>query len=168
MTPASGDGVIDVAADGLPAGVTVKGASIGPGQNAAKIALGLLLAGEVLARGLLFTTGTLGEGAVIDLVLEASEKDEDDEERAAKLPKVEKGEQLKLNSITPDQHFTDPPPRYTEATLVKELEKKGIGRPSTYSAILSTIQKRGYVKKDGLKRVKADRAIFVVRLQHQK
>ena len=75
------------------------------------------------------------------------EKDEEDEERAAKLPKVEKGEQLKLNSLTPNQHFTDPPPRYTEATLVKALEEKGIGRPSTYASIMSVIQDRGYVEK---------------------
>ncbi|MGH9801699.1 MAG: DNA topoisomerase, partial [Blastocatellia bacterium] len=75
------------------------------------------------------------------------EKDEDDDERAAKLPKVEKGEQLKLNSLTPNQHFTDPPPRYTEATLVKALEEKGIGRPSTYASIMSVIQDRQYVEK---------------------
>src|SRR5262245_27240601 len=75
------------------------------------------------------------------------EKDEDDEERAAKLPKVEKGEELKLNSLTPNQHFTEPPPRYTEATLVKALEEKGIGRPSTYASIMSVIQDREYVEK---------------------
>jgi DNA topoisomerase-1 len=71
--------------------------------------------------------------------------DEDDEDR--NLPKVEQGENLKLNSITPDQHFTEPPPRYTEATLVKALEEKGIGRPSTYAAIMTTIQDREYVDK---------------------
>jgi DNA topoisomerase-1 len=75
------------------------------------------------------------------------EKDEDDEERAAKLPKTEKGEQLKLNSLTPNQSFTEPPPRYTEATLVKALEEKGIGRPSTYATIMSVIQDREYVEK---------------------
>jgi DNA topoisomerase I len=75
------------------------------------------------------------------------EKDEDDDERAAKLPKVEKGEDLKLNSLTPNQHFTEPPPRYTEATLVKALEEKGIGRPSTYASIMSVIQDREYVEK---------------------
>ncbi len=75
------------------------------------------------------------------------EKDDDDEERAAKLPKVEKGEQLTLKSLTPNQHFTDPPPRYTEATLVKVLEEKGIGRPSTYASIMSVIQDREYVEK---------------------
>src|SRR5215467_3661105 len=78
------------------------------------------------------------------------EKDEDDDERAAKLPKVEKGEELKLNSLTPNQHFTEPPPRYTEATLVKALEEKGIGRPSTYASIMSVIQDREYVtRKEG-------------------
>ena len=75
------------------------------------------------------------------------EKTEEDEEAETKLPLVEKGETLKLNSITPDQHFTEPPPRYTEATLVKALEEKGIGRPSTYAAIMSTIQEREYVEK---------------------
>src|SRR6476646_7476716 len=74
------------------------------------------------------------------------EKAEDDEEERS-LPQVEKGETLKLNSVTPDQHFTEPPPRYTEATLVKALEEKGIGRPSTYAAIMSTIQEREYVEK---------------------
>jgi DNA topoisomerase-1 len=75
------------------------------------------------------------------------EKAEDDEEAERSLPLVEKGETLKLNSITPEQHFTEPPPRYTEATLVKALEEKGIGRPSTYAAIMSTIQEREYVEK---------------------
>ncbi len=75
------------------------------------------------------------------------EKDDEDDERAAKLPKVEKGEELKLNSLTPNQHFTEPPPRYTEATLVKALEEKGIGRPSTYASIMSVIQDREYVEK---------------------
>jgi DNA topoisomerase-1 len=71
--------------------------------------------------------------------------EEDDEERS--LPLVKEGEQLKLNSLTPDQHFTEPPPRYSEATLVKALEEKGIGRPSTYAAIMTTIQDREYVEK---------------------
>ena len=75
------------------------------------------------------------------------EKADDDEEAERTLPLVEKGETLALNSITPEQHFTEPPPRYTEATLVKALEEKGIGRPSTYAAIMSTIQEREYVEK---------------------
>ena len=74
-----------------------------------------------------------------------SDAEDDDEEK--NLPQVGKGEQLKLNKITPEQHFTEPPPRYTEATLVKVLEEKGIGRPSTYAAIMTTIQDREYVEK---------------------
>lgn len=62
------------------------------------------------------------------------------------LPDVAKGETLALEQLEPKQHFTKPAPRYTEASLVKELEKRGIGRPSTYAAIISTIQDRGYVK----------------------
>jgi DNA topoisomerase I len=75
------------------------------------------------------------------------EKAEDEEEAERTLPLVEKGEALKLNAITPEQHFTEPPPRYTEATLVKALEEKGIGRPSTYAAIMTTILDREYVEK---------------------
>ncbi|MDQ3586208.1 MAG: type I DNA topoisomerase, partial [Acidobacteriota bacterium] len=75
------------------------------------------------------------------------EKSDEDEEAARKLPLVEKGESLKLNSVAPEQHFTEPPPRYTEATLVKALEEKGIGRPSTYAAIMTTILDREYVEK---------------------
>nr|WP_299040426.1 type I DNA topoisomerase [uncultured Psychrobacter sp.] len=62
------------------------------------------------------------------------------------LPDVKEGDKLTLDKLDPSQHFTKPPPRYTEASLVKELEKKGIGRPSTYASIISTIQDRGYVK----------------------
>src|SRR5256885_1564453 len=77
------------------------------------------------------------------------EKAEDDEDERT-LPLVQKDETLALNKIDPGQHFTQPPPRYTEATLVKALEEKGIGRPSTYAAIMTTIQDREYVdKKEG-------------------
>ncbi|MFY0675919.1 MAG: type I DNA topoisomerase [Neptuniibacter sp.] len=62
------------------------------------------------------------------------------------LPDVKAGDSLELVEFKPKQHFTKPAPRYTEASLVKELEKKGIGRPSTYAAIISTIQDRGYVE----------------------
>ncbi|MDK9774542.1 type I DNA topoisomerase [Vibrio sp. B181a] len=62
------------------------------------------------------------------------------------LPAVQLGEKLDLESLEPKQHFTKPPARFTEAALVKELEKRGIGRPSTYASIISTIQDRGYVK----------------------
>jgi DNA topoisomerase-1 len=69
----------------------------------------------------------------------------DDEDRPP-LPPLTAEQLLVLLALTPKQHFTEPPPRYTEATLVKALEEKGIGRPSTYAAILSTIQDRGYVE----------------------
>jgi DNA topoisomerase I len=76
-------------------------------------------------------------------------KDEEDEELKHKLPALEAGQKLTLRELKPEQHFTEPPPRYNEASLVKELEERGIGRPSTYSAILSTIQERQYVQKIG-------------------
>ncbi|MDH4231644.1 MAG: type I DNA topoisomerase [Nitrospirota bacterium] len=69
------------------------------------------------------------------------------DEGEAVLPDLKEGEKLQLLHLEPKQHFTQPPPRYTEATLVKALEEKGIGRPSTYAAILSTIQDRKYVHK---------------------
>ncbi len=75
------------------------------------------------------------------------EKDEDDDEQSRKLPLVEKGERLTLNGLTDEQHFTEPPPRYTEATLVKALEEKGIGRPSTYASIMTVIQDREYAQR---------------------
>lgn len=74
------------------------------------------------------------------------ENDENDEERT--LPELTKGTVLELKNLTPKQHFTQPPPRYTDATLVKALEENGIGRPSTYAPIVETIQKRGYVMKE--------------------
>jgi DNA topoisomerase-1 len=77
---------------------------------------------------------------------EDDEKDDDGEGRS--LPQVREGQSLRLESIRPDQHFTEPPPRYNDATLVKDLEEKGIGRPSTYAAIISTIVEREYVTKD--------------------
>jgi DNA topoisomerase-1 len=72
---------------------------------------------------------------------------EEDEELKLRLPQIEQGERLKLRKILPEQHFTEPPPRFNEATLVKTLEEKGIGRPSTYATILSIIQNREYVEK---------------------
>ncbi len=73
---------------------------------------------------------------------------DEDEDGKARLPMVEQGEVLRLLELLPEQHFTEPPPRYNEATLVKMLEEKGIGRPSTYATILSVIQNRDYVEKN--------------------
>jgi DNA topoisomerase-1 len=77
------------------------------------------------------------------------QKDDEDEELKHKLPVVTEGEELKIRAMKPEQHFTEPPPRYNEATLVKKLEADGVGRPSTYASILSTIQEREYVTKEG-------------------
>ncbi|MFZ1133970.1 MAG: type I DNA topoisomerase [Candidatus Korobacteraceae bacterium] len=76
-------------------------------------------------------------------------KDEEDENLKHKLPELMEGQKLTLKSLSSEQHFTEPPPRFNEASLVKELEERGIGRPSTYSAIISTIQERQYVQKVG-------------------
>jgi len=77
------------------------------------------------------------------------QKDDEDEEIKHKLPAVDQGEVLKLRALKPEQHFTEPPPRFNEATLVKELEARGVGRPSTYASILSTILERQYIEKHG-------------------
>jgi DNA topoisomerase I len=92
------------------------------------------------------------------------QKDEDDEELKHRLPAVTQGEELKFKSILPEQHFTEPPPRFNEATLVKELEADGVGRPSTYASILSTIQEREYVKKEGGKFVPTELGMVVTDL----
>ena len=78
-------------------------------------------------------------------------RDDDTEEYLGKnpLPALNESDMLRALGFFPEQHFTEPPPRYTEATLIKALEEKGIGRPSTYAPTMSTIQDRGYVEKDG-------------------
>jgi DNA topoisomerase I len=91
-------------------------------------------------------------------------KDEEDEELKHKLPALEAGQKLTLRELKPEQHFTEPPPRYNEASLVKELEERGIGRPSTYAAILSTIQERQYVQKLGGKFVPTEIGLVVTDL----
>ncbi len=80
-------------------------------------------------------------------VYEEAKDDNEPVEQQSPLPDLEAGDRLRLNEVKPEQHFTEPPPRYTEATLVKALEENGIGRPSTYASIMSTIQDRGYVER---------------------
>jgi len=82
-------------------------------------------------------------------VLYQEDKDDETEEGEVIVPELAEGESLKLKNLEPRQHFTQPPPRYTEASLVKALEEKGIGRPSTYAPIITTILARGYVVKEG-------------------
>ncbi|MDG1368744.1 MAG: type I DNA topoisomerase [Paracoccaceae bacterium] len=81
-------------------------------------------------------------------VYEEGRDDVVDDEDGGRLPEINQGEAAKKNAVTPEQHFTQPPPRYTEATIVKRMEELGIGRPSTYASIITTIQDREYVRKD--------------------
>lgn len=84
--------------------------------------------------------------------------DDDDERR---LPNMTEGEASTLNEVTPEQHFTQPPPRYTEASLVKKMEELGIGRPSTYASILKVLQDRNYVQLESRRFVPEDRGRLV-------
>ena len=77
------------------------------------------------------------------------ESDDEEDENPQGLPELSEGEVLDAEKITPVQHFTQPPARFTEGTLVKILEEKGIGRPSTYTSTITTIIARGYVKRNG-------------------
>ena len=79
----------------------------------------------------------------------SDEKKDDETESASRLPSLDKVKALELEQLLPEDHFTEPPPRYNEASLVKELEERGIGRPSTYASIINTIQDREYVVKHG-------------------
>ncbi len=87
----------------------------------------------------------------LGLYFEGRDDDVIQDEDRQPLPELRAGEALDLLGLKPEQHFTQPPPRYTEATLVKALEERGIGRPSTYAPTLATIQERGYVERDGKK-----------------
>jgi len=108
---------------------------------------------DIAANDYLFrATGSVikfdGFFAAYQAVKDEEEKEDEGDVENRTLPRVTEGQQLHLETIRPEQHFTEPPPRYTEATLVKELEEKGIGRPSTYATIISTIVEREYVNKD--------------------
>jgi DNA topoisomerase-1 len=80
------------------------------------------------------------------------DKDDEDENKESKLPVLNVGDNIKITELLPEQHFTQAPPRYTEASLVKKLEELGIGRPSTYATIMSTIVDRNYVEQDKQRR----------------
>jgi DNA topoisomerase I len=101
--------------------------------------------GERTRYGLRATGQTLTFDGFLKLYREGRD-DEPDEDAEAALPVVTAEQLLRMLAVLPEQHFTQPPPRYTEASLVKKLEELGIGRPSTYASIISTIQDRGYVR----------------------
>jgi DNA topoisomerase-1 len=102
--------------------------------------VGLRATGQVVTFDGFLKVYMEGRDDDVDLV-----EDEDDR----RLPQIVAGERAEKRAVTPERHFTQPPPRYTEATLVKRMEELGIGRPSTYASIVSTIQERDYVRKEG-------------------
>ncbi len=105
-----------------------------------------------------------GQVVLFDGFMKVYEEGRDDAgegDDARRLPQLAQGEALTKTSVRPDQHFTQPPPRYTEATLVKKMEELGIGRPSTYASIVTTIQDREYVRKDQGRLIPEDKGRIV-------
>lgn len=108
---------------------------------------------QVVIKGGEFTFKVTGSTLIFDGFLAVYNADTDEKDQKVVLPKsLKEKESVNLKKINPKQHFTQPPPRYTEASLVKDLEKDGIGRPSTYAAILNTIRARAYTELDEKKR----------------
>ena len=104
---------------------------------------------QVLIDGGKYQFRATGSTLMFDGFLKVYMVEDEEEEKAVKIPKdIKEQDGLGLKKLDPKQHFTQPPPRFTEASLVKELEKRGIGRPSTYAAILTTIQKRAYCTRE--------------------
>jgi DNA topoisomerase-1 len=105
-----------------------------------------------------------GQVVLFDGFLRVYEEGRDDavvDDDDKRLPQISEGEKAEKRTITPDQHFTQPPPRYTEATLVKKMEDLGIGRPSTYASIITTIQDREYVRKEQNRLIPEDKGRIV-------
>ncbi|WP_299153144.1 type I DNA topoisomerase [uncultured Tateyamaria sp.] len=106
-----------------------------------------------------------GQVVLFDGFLRVYEEGRDDDvvdDDDKRLPQLSEGDPADKRSVTPEQHFTQPPPRYTEATLVKRMEELGIGRPSTYASIVTTIQDRGYVRKDRNRLIPEDKGRLVI------
>ena len=104
-----------------------------------------------------------GQVVLFDGFLKIYEEGRDDaeDEDSRRLPQMARGEAAAQRNVAPEQHFTQPPPRYTEATLVKKMEELGIGRPSTYASVLSTIQDREYVRKEKGRLIPEDKGRIV-------
>ena len=108
-----------------------------------------------------------GQVVLFDGFMKVYEEGRDDADDAVvddddkRLPQIMQGEPAEKGTITPDQHFTQPPPRYTEASLVKRMEELGIGRPSTYASVVTTIQDRSYVRKDKNRLIPEDKGRLV-------
>jgi DNA topoisomerase-1 len=95
------------------------------------------------------------------LTLYQESQDDDSDEDGGRLPKLAKGDATKVEKVSPEQHFTEPPPRYSEASLVRKLEELGIGRPSTYATILSVLREREYVRMDRNRFIPEDKGRIV-------
>lgn len=120
---------------------------------------------DIAAKGYLFrASGSVVKFPGFMRVYTESGDEREGEEEGRALPELEEGAQLELKSFVPRQHFTQPPPRYTDASLVKVLEEKGIGRPSTYAPIVETIQKRGYVVRENRQFIPTELGMIVVEL----
>ncbi|QFT59127.1 DNA topoisomerase 1 [Sulfitobacter sp. THAF37] len=104
-----------------------------------------------------------GQVVLFDGFLRVYEEGRDDvvDEDDKRLPQISAGDSMDKRAVTPEQHFTQPPPRYTEATLVKRMEELGIGRPSTYASIVTTIQDREYVRREGQRLIPEDKGRLV-------
>ncbi len=104
-----------------------------------------------------------GQVVLFDGFLKVYEEGRDDvvDDDDKRLPQISEGDKVDKRAVTPEQHFTQPPPRYTEATLVKRMEELGIGRPSTYASIVTTIQDRDYVRKEGNRLIPEDKGRLV-------
>ncbi len=108
------------------------------------------------------TLRATGQVVLFDGFLKIYDEGRDEEgEDEGRLPQIMQGEPADKRSVTPEQHFTQPPPRYTEATLIKRMEELGIGRPSTYTSIVTTIQDREYVRKDKNRLIPEDKGRLV-------
>lgn len=121
---------------------------------------------QVTIKGGKFTFKVTGSTLIFDGFLKVYTEDEDEKEQKVILPAdIKEKDVVDLEKLDPKQHFTQPPPRYTEASLVKEMEKEGIGRPSTYATILNTIRARAYTTLDQRKRfVPTELGMQVVKL----
>lgn len=112
------------------------------------------VAADILTDDKIATFHAVGRTRTFDGFMKVyiEDKDDSDDESDAKLPQMNVGDKISISEIKPEQHFTQPPARYTEASLVKKLEELGIGRPSTYASIMSTIVDRKYVEQDKQRR----------------
>ena len=118
---------------------------------------------EVLSADKKITLRATGTVTLFDgyQVLYQEGQDDADDESGSRLPKLTAGDATSIDSINPAQHFTEPPPRYSEASLVKKMEELGIGRPSTYASILSTLRDRAYVRMDRQRFIPEDKGRLV-------